>query len=437
MAQCGSCDSWVYTSDAPSTPLKDADGATFKCKICTTLHTIQANITLHEKRIKGDLQLEIDSLKIQLREMEAHNNAEREKLMQVIQTESALREELASEVKALQGQIEVSGESTGNVIETPLRPCNMQAIAPTPGNLNSGLECPPTPEKNGQVSESSKSTGPRTTRTPWSNAAETKQRLTTAGGPVEGCSPPEGANNTTHNRPVSSGGHQLQQQHQGPSRRYCVILGDSNAHRLKKTAYQTVKDRRVRITTRSGAKVEETLCRAEEEIARANSTSTTLQLVLHVGTTDIIQKEDTTKLADSLHQKLASWSENAPQHSYYVCAVPEINTRGTEIKQECCEWNDKVASICNTLGPAVEFLQLARSSTQGNMDDIHYDHHMADDIGRQLAQKVTAFLRPKTRPTENRGHQKKTPLPHHNAMQQFLQVMTTALGQLANSSQRW
>lgn len=435
MVQCGSCDSWVYTSDIALPTPKEADGANFKCKICKTLQTIQENITLHENKIKADLQLEIDSLKDQLREMEAHNKTEREKLVQAIQTESALREELASEVKALQNQIKHNGEPEGNVLETPVCPCNKQ-ITPTPCNLNSALECPTFPEKNGPAQEPSQSTGPQTTRTPWSNAAETKQRLTTAGGPVEGRLPPKGADNTTHNRPVSSEGHQLLQQHQGTSRRYCVILGDSNAHRLKKTAYETVKDRRVRITTRSGAKVEETLDRAEEEIARANSTSTTLQLVLHVGTTDIIQKEDMTKLADLLHRKLASWSENAPQHTYSICAVPEINTRGTEIKQECSEWNNKVAAICNTLGPAVEFLQLARSTTQGNMDDIHYDRHMADDVGRQLAHKVAAFLGTKIRSTETRGHQKKTPLPCDRAMQQFLQVMTTALGQLAKNSQR-
>ncbi|KAH9364817.1 hypothetical protein HPB48_020961 [Haemaphysalis longicornis] len=190
---------------------------------------------------------------------------------------------------------------------------------------------------------------------------------------------------------MSGGGHQPQQQLQWPTRRFCVILGDSNARRLKRTTYQTVKDRWVRITTRPGAKVEETLVRAQEEIARANSTSPTLQLVLHVGTTDILQKEDTTKLAELLRQKLASWSENAPQHLCCVCAIPEINTRGAEIERECCEWNAKVASMCNTLGRAVEFLRLAESSTQGKKDDIHYDRRLADDIGHQLAQKVAFF----------------------------------------------
>lgn len=82
MVQCGDCDSWVYSSDTSSPTLEEADGADFKCKICTTLHAVQANITLHEKKLRGDLQLEIDSLKSQLREMEAHNKEEVEKLTQ-------------------------------------------------------------------------------------------------------------------------------------------------------------------------------------------------------------------------------------------------------------------------------------------------------------------------------------------------------------------
>ncbi|KAH9374374.1 hypothetical protein HPB48_020359 [Haemaphysalis longicornis] len=328
MVQCGGCDSWVCSSDISSPTLEEADRADFKCKICTTLHTIQANITLHEKKLRGDLQLEIDSLKSQLREMEAHNKEEVEKLTQGLRTESDRCKMLESEVKALRNQVQLTGKSPDNVPETSVRPRNTQTPTPTSYCLDSAPESPKTPEPNNQTPEPGKPPGPLNTKTVLSNVAGTKQHKTTAKDPAEWCPPPEGAHGTTCSRPMSGGGHQPQQQHQGPTRRFCVILGDSNAHRLKRTTYQTVKDRRVRITTRSETKVEETLVRAEEEIARANSTSTTLQLVLHVGTTDILQKEDTAKLAELLRQKLASWSENAPQHSYCVCAVPEINTRG-------------------------------------------------------------------------------------------------------------
>lgn len=60
------------------------------------------------------------------------------------------------------------------------------------------------------------------------------------------------------------------------------------------------------ITTKSGANLEETLQRSEGEIQNANATNTELQQIIHVGTTDVLNKADVEKTTDQLKQQLTS-----------------------------------------------------------------------------------------------------------------------------------
>ncbi|KAH8034077.1 hypothetical protein HPB51_019432 [Rhipicephalus microplus] len=181
---------------------------------------------------------------------------------------------------------------------------------------------------------------------------------------------------------------QTQSNDHPPQSKRTVVLGDSNAHRLKKHLRKAIHDQRLRITTKSGANLEETLHRAEGEIQKANATNTELQLIIHVGTTDLLNKADIKKTTDHLKQQLTYWSQKTPKHHYIVSAIPEPKARGQQFATACQTWNTAVQTACTALGPSVRFMSAAAQLTADHLDDIHYSEQAADQVGSQLDDPV-------------------------------------------------
>ncbi|KAL1429353.1 hypothetical protein MTO96_016318 [Rhipicephalus appendiculatus] len=138
--------------------------------------------------------------------------------------------------------------------------------------------------------------------------------------------------------------------------------------------------------------MEETLLRAEKEIEQANSSETKLQLILHVGTTDILNENEPDRSIEQLKQKLTAWSQDAPQHHYIICATPELASRGPHTQSSCQEWNKQANELCTMLGPQVEFLSTTGQLNEDSLEDIHYTEATGIQVGHLLAIKATTFL---------------------------------------------
>ncbi|KAH7951664.1 hypothetical protein HPB52_011151 [Rhipicephalus sanguineus] len=170
--------------------------------------------------------------------------------------------------------------------------------------------------------------------------------------------------------------------------RRSVVLGDSNAHRLKRQLHKDVSDWRLRVTTKPGATMEETLLRAEKEIEQANSAETKLQLILHVGSTDILNEKEPHRSIEQLKQKLTAWSQADPQHHYILCATPELTPRGPHVVTACREWNKQANELCTMLGPQVEFFSTTNQMDEDYLEDIHYTEATGTHVGHLLAMKA-------------------------------------------------
>lgn len=235
------------------------------------------------------------------------------------------------------------------------------------------------PTENGQTKEENEAG-------PWLKVGKNNRTVTPAKEHMT-------AHRTTQNPASKKQGKLVQQSKDTlPQHRRTVVLGDSNVHRLKRQLYKDVRDWRLRITTKSGATMEETLLRAESEISRAKSSETGLQLILHVGTTDILNERAADGAIQQLKQKLQTWSQNAPQHQYIIYGTPGLTSRGHQVTAACQEWNKKASAICCTmLGHQVEFVPITDLLENDSLSDIHYTESTGNHIGHLLAQKVAHF----------------------------------------------
>lgn len=153
-----------------------------------------------------------------------------------------------------------------------------------------------------------------------------------------------------------------------------------------------VSDWRLRVTSKPGAMMEQTLLRAENEIETANQSETKLQLILHVGSADILYEKEPHRSLEQLKQKLTTWSQDAPQHHYIICATPELTPRGPHVLASCRECNKQAHQLCAKLGPQVEFFSATDQMDEDYLKGIHYMEAAGTQVGHLLAMRVTNFL---------------------------------------------
>ncbi|KAH7968201.1 hypothetical protein HPB52_006878 [Rhipicephalus sanguineus] len=155
-----------------------------------------------------------------------------------------------------------------------------------------------------------------------------------------------------------------QSQHRRP-----VVLGDSNAHRLKRQLHKDVSDWRLRVTTKPGATMEETLLRAEKEIEQGNSAETKLQLILHARTGSLATQQRRHELFDS---------------------EPSCRLRGaaeetvTHVLQDCPRLHDKP----RTSPSLPELLGLSSQTEDNHFDRVNYTKDLLlrwDRLNREVA----------------------------------------------------
>ncbi|KAH7955605.1 hypothetical protein HPB52_001707 [Rhipicephalus sanguineus] len=218
--------------------------------------------------------------------------------------------------------------------------------------------------------------------------------------------------------------------------RRSVVLGGSNAHRLKRQLHKNVSDWRLRVTTKPGATMEEPLLRAEKEIEQANSAETKLQLILHVGSTDILNEKEPHRSIEQLKQKLTTWSQDAPQHHYILCATPELTPRSPHMVTACREWNKQANKLCTMLGPQVEFFSTTDQMDGDYLEDIHYTEATGTQVGHLLAMKVANFLGVNSEHHASPPQARRCPPKQDDTMRAFLKAMTafTQMSQLKRRS---
>lgn len=376
--------------------------------------------------MSAESNLDIEALRTQWKKSEMEGKAEIQRLQQTLNAERKLRERLSEEVSALQTKIEeiCKREDTSLV-----QKCQ------TPEDIK---ENKTTPER--QDPPPSQTRGSSTQNEDHEKAKQTEETETSAG-PWIKVGKKNGKKQREHNqitRPHNQRAKsQSGEQHSNnpPQLRYqTVVLGDSNAHRLKKHLYKKINDQRLRITTKSGATTNETLLRAEGEIARADASNIKLQLVIHVGTVEALSDTGVERSVEQLTEKLLSWNEKAPQHHYVISAIPELKSRGPQAETACRKWNQEIKNLCASLGPRIEFLTTGDDLNQDSFNDIHYTEATGNYVSTLLAQKIAPFLgnnkHEHTITSQNRRRPKGT---DQMTVRSLLKAMSTALGQLSQT----
>ncbi|KAH8020580.1 hypothetical protein HPB51_002529 [Rhipicephalus microplus] len=350
---------------------------------------MQASIALQEIKLRAEHSQQISQIKAEWEAAQAEAKIDRQNLHTLLSTERNLREKLEEEIGTLQTQIKKL-EQTNSTQDAQE---NGDQATSTPRH-DSGTPEPKHPSDK-QFRSQWKEDIPSQGTSRISEDIEHTVELAEEGNPgtqVGKKGRPLKSENTSQKQQQLSADHkqkhpypQTQSNDHPPQSKRTVVLGDSNAHRLKKHLRKAIHDQRLRITTKSGANLEETLHRAEGEIQKANATNTELQLIIHVGTTDLLNKADIKKTTDHLKQQLTYWSQKTPKHHYIVSAIPEPKARGQQFATACQTWNTAVQTACTALGPSVRFMSAAAQLTADHLDDIHYSEQAADQGDRESA----------------------------------------------------
>lgn len=422
MIQCGNCAGWIYIESTPFKAIEEAKKTPFTCNVCQRLDAMKDDIAKLDTRGLDEQAQQTGTLREQWQTAMKESEREIEALKAELKKESALREQLATEMAAIKAELADVAKKHGE----PKRD--------TPDETTPALQTnQTTKDKDGcGTRKKPKNKEPRN-RTPSPTQSHPK-----IAAPSSTITNDREVNHTPLTPDSETRQPQSPQNSKSrdsrPPRRRTVVLGDSNAHCLKRATLQQVKDRRLRITTKPEASLEETLDRAEGEIARANSTDTILQLILHVGSTELLQGKDTDPTILQLKQKLSSWHEHAPQHRYEVYAVPEIQTRGEEVTKACRQWNADARSMCDQMGTGVLFID-----TQAQMaeDGLSYTPATAKNISRQLAERISDFLQRRHNKqgmnSRGRGTRRHPQDLQRTAAETLAQAMTAAFAQMCQT----
>ncbi|XP_037515828.1 uncharacterized protein LOC119393073 [Rhipicephalus sanguineus] len=441
MVECESCQEWANIDDTPFSSTQEAQAGRYTCNLCTRLAAMQASIALQEIKMRAEHAQQIGQIKAEWEAAQAEAKIDRQNLHTLLSTERNLREKLEEEVVTLQTQIKKleqtsctqdPQENGDQATSTPRHDSGTpEPKHPSDKQFHNQWKEDTSSQDTSRISEDIEHTGELAEEgNPWTQVGKKGRPLKT-----ENTSQTQQQLSSDHKQKQKHTYPQMQPKDHPPQRKRTVVLGDSNAHRLKKHLRKAIHDQRLRITTKSGANLEETLQRAEGEIQNANATNTELQLIIHVGTTDVLNKADIEKSTDQLKQQLTYWSQKTPKHHYIVCAIPEPKTRGQQIATACQTWNTAVQTACTALGPSVRFISTAAHLTEDHLNDIHYSEQAADQVGNQLGEAIKSFLWDK-QPTRSQ-HWRRSTRPDQRTVQTLLKAMTTALGKLGQRNRHW
>lgn len=422
MIQCGSCAGWIYIQSTQFKVIEEAKNTPFTCNVCQRLEAMKADIAKLDTRGLDEYAKQIGSLREQWQTTLKESEREIEALKAELKVERALRELLSTEMAAVKAELaDIAKKHAEPKRDTPDEPIPaLQTNQTTKGKDDCNtLQKPKNKEPRNRTPSPTQSS-PKIAA-PSSTITYDREVNHTALAPDSETRQPQCTQNS-------------KSRDSRPPLKRTVVLGDSNAHCLKKTTLQQVKDRRLRITTKPEASLEETLARAEGEIARANSTDTVLQLILHVGSTKLLQGKDSDTSILQLKQKLSAWHEHAPQHWYEVYAVPEIKTKGEEVAKACRQWNADARNMCDQMGTGVLFID-----TQAQMaeDGLSYTPASARNIGRQLAERISDFLQRRHNSQginlRGRGTRRHSQDLKRTAVETLAQAMTAASAQMCQT----
>lgn len=431
MVQCSSCEGWTYLEETPFENLEEAKDKTYTCKHCTKISTLYASLALQEKTMRAEFNLQVDTMKEQWKASETAHKTAMKELVQELSTERTLREELSTKVAALQAEVDKLRPSKGHLDTDDTDVHTGDALFTEQKNE---LQ-PRDSEQQNTAKVLSNSMAKDETEEdreagPWLKVGKNNR--------VENPTKEKATTQRSNEQSVPKKWNQPKQQlrYTQSQHRRSVVLGDSNAHRLKRQLHKDVSDWRLRVTTKPGATMEETLLRAEKEIEQANSAETKLQLILHVGSTDILNEKEPHRSIEQLKQKLTAWSQADPQHHYILCATPELTPRGPHVVTACREWNKQANELCTMLGPQVEFFSTTNQMDGDYLEDIHYTEATGTHVGHLLAMKVANFLGV-YREHHGSSPQARRRLPKQDhTMRAFLKAMTTAFTQMSQPNRR-
>ncbi|KAH9370062.1 hypothetical protein HPB48_001939 [Haemaphysalis longicornis] len=189
--------------------------------------------------------------------------------------------------------------------------------------------------------------------------------------------------------------HPIKQHHVGGSnlevRRRALVVGDTNAHKLKHRALRWAKgDRRLWFYTKERATLQEAAEKVDEELRK--HTNCQHLVVLHAGQFDLVDDWDPQVEVQWLREKVGQWVQQFPQNHYLIYAIPVMEGNAEETKDKRHRWNELAQDLSRVLGPQVEFVRTAGHITERDMSDDGYSWETAQGLGTRLGKRVCAFL---------------------------------------------
>lgn len=173
----------------------------------------------------------------------------------------------------------------------------------------------------------------------------------------------------------------------------CIILGDSNVHRLKSVIIPKVKSKNVKVLSKSGADLTECEKQAMAEV-KLLPKETPVNIILHAGSNDIPKTRCPEMLAKirSFIQKLKEQRKNC---KITICSIPNRFDKGVLVNSRIACVNESLPALCQQEGATSLLIhQRLRASKHPVLtsDRLHYNVHGANLVGSWICESANHFL---------------------------------------------
>ncbi|XP_064487223.1 uncharacterized protein LOC135399305 [Ornithodoros turicata] len=404
MVQCEKCNRWAYMGETPFQNMSEAEGATYKCKLCDQIEVVAEEM----KRLLQDEQNQRKRLEEDMRMIKEHLRETEKRWTLLLEEEQGKRKQLQEEVNELQTKICMCGRSSsereggdiqpvektesgrvepkigeGNLAQKSQDALDIHQATPTCTKGDQTTSCPTEAELGEYLG-----TGVREER--WSEVVyrSTRRRESRQ-------KDPEIDTPKTSEAAGSSKSPAQEQAVNATQERRIIIAGDSNIQRTKTPILTRLGyDRRVEVVGVPGASTAGLLKEVEKRLEQG--TEKTL-VIVHVGLVDVLNDKTHHGVVEAMKATFGQWLARYPNVICEVCAVPRV-TDGDDadiVFPTIQKLNQDIMMMCSDLGNRVSFLDLGwltRKCQGGGFWGIHLTREGGDVLGNWLARKVEIFL---------------------------------------------
>lgn len=394
---CTGCSYWHTLEATPYESVEEAEAAPdFYCQQCETTRILREEFVLKLKQEAELCKLAVANVRAVLEEEISMRKREQERIEVLLKEEKHRRELLEQKLAGVacsSGHLDARAAEI--LTELPQVETTMETTT-TQGDTVRGRRDPSAGGMLTSTEESERKPGDR------GNAVlmnESQEAIGESGDTkVTAASKTECKNTAIEKRGkagiTGKAGEREGRQKIGPgieNERRVFVFGDGDAFRMKRAALRMVGwNQNVQFRTQTKATMGEVAAAvdATPEVWEAAEA----MVVIHAGSGDVMNNDlSQEETIQSLRIQLRKWKERAPKHRFVVYAVPMLPAGDTEVFNSCRLWNDGIKTMCQELGPWVEFAAhnwLREKEHEGR----GYPDHLAYELGKRLGRRMCAFL---------------------------------------------